>query len=437
MAPVEKKPWAVELSASPAAVPAAGHYRWIICALLFFASTINYMDRQVIGLLKPTLASELHWSEIDYSNIVFAFQLAYAIGVLIMGRIVDWLGTRKGFSLAVFVWSVAAMGHALTRSVFGFGVARFGLGLGESGNFPAALKAAAEWFPKKERALASGIFLTGTNVGALVAPLIVPWLTYKYGWQGAFIATGATGFLWLVVWLLVYRHPDKHPRVTPAELAYIRSDPEEAATPIRWGRLVGYRQTWAFAIAKFMTDPIWWLYLYWVPDFLNRNYGLNLVGMIIPLLIIYNGADLGSILGGLLSSRLMKRGWSLNASRKTAMLVCSLAVVPIIFASRRSDIYVAVALVTLAAAAHQGWMANVFTLPSDTFPRRAVGSVVGLGSSAGACGGMLLAKYVGYILQWTGSYLSVFLVAGSAYLVALAIVHVLLPNYESANIEGE
>jgi ACS family hexuronate transporter-like MFS transporter len=417
--------------------PAAGHSRWIICALLFFAATVNYIDRQVIGLLKPTLQAELHWSEIDYSNIVFAFQLAYAAGLLVVGRVMDWLGTRRGFSLAVFIWSVAAMAHALARSVPGFSAARFALGLGESGSFPASIKTVAEWFPRRERALATGLFNSGTNVGAIVTPLAVPWLTHTYGWQGAFVATGAFGFLWLVFWVAFYQHPDKHPSVTAAELAYIRSDPPESITPIRWSRVIGHRQMWAFAIGKFLTDPVWWLYLFWIPDFLNRNYRLDLLGMILPLLIIYNAATVGSICGGWLSSSLIQRGWSINASRKTAMLVCALAVVPIVFAARTPHLYLAVALVSLAAAAHQGWSANIFTLTSDMFPRRAIGSVVGFGGMAGAVGGMLIAKVVGYVLQWTGSYFSVFIIAGSTYLVALGIIHLLAPKLEPASVEAE
>ncbi len=416
---------------------ASGHCRWIICALLFFAATVNYIDRQIIGLLKPTLQAELGWNEIDYSDIVFAFQLAYAIGLLVMGRVMDWLGTRKGFSLAVFVWSLAAMAHALAQSVSGFVAARFALGLGESGSFPASIKTVAEWFPKKERALATGIFNSGTNVGAIVTPLIVPWLTLNWGWQGAFVATGAIGFIWLVLWVAFYQHPDRHRSISAAELAYIRSDPAESLTPIRWGGLIGFPQLWAFAIGKFLTDPIWWLYLFWVPDFLNRNYGLNLLGMMVPLLVIYNMATVGSVFGGWLSSSLIKRGWSINGSRKTAMLICALAVVPIVLASQTPNLTVAVLLVGLAAAAHQGWSANIFTIASDMFPRRAIGSVVGFGGMAGAVGGMLIAKVVGYVLQWTGSYLPVFIIAGSAYLVALGIIQILAPRLEPARIQDD
>jgi ACS family hexuronate transporter-like MFS transporter len=439
-----------------AAVPTArsGYYRWVICALLFFAATINYIDRQVIGILKPTLQGEFGWSEIDYGDIVFAFQLAYAIGFVFAGRLIDQLGTRRGFAIALVVWSLAAMAHAeapvfgpavasalglvglaYSTSVAGFIAARFALGLGESGNFPASIKTVAEWFPRRERALATGIFNAGTNVGALVTPLAVPWITYTFGWYWAFIATGAIGFLWLVLWLPLYGSPETHPRLRPAELAYIKSDPPDPPAKVPWVTLLPHRQTWAFAIAKFMTDPIWWLYLLWIPDFLNRNHGLNLQTMGPPLIVIYLIADVGSIGGGWLSSSLIKRGWSVNAGRKTAMLACALAVVPIVLASRTQSLWTAVLLVGIAAAAHQGWSANLFTLVSDTFPRKAVGSVVGVGGMAGAVGGMFIAKLTGYILQATGSYVPVFLIAGTTYLVALAIVHVLAPRLAAARID--
>ena len=414
----------------------AGQYRWFICSLLFFAATVNYIDRQVIGLLKPTLQLELHWSEIDYSNIVFSFQLAYAVGLVFVGRVMDWLGTRKGFSLSVLVWSIAAMAHALVRTVGGFSAVRFALGLGESGSFPASIKAVAEWFPKKERAFATGIFNSGTNIGAIITPLLLPWLTRHYGWQGAFIATGSIGFIWLVLWLAIYQPPEQHPKVSPAELAYIRSDPGEKITPIRWAKLIGYRQTWAFAFGKFLTDPVWWVYLFWVPDFLHRTHGLDLSGMILPLIVIYNFATVGSVAGGWMSSALIRRGWNTNRSRKTTMLVCALAVVPIVAAAKVSGLWPAVLLISLAAAAHQGWSANIFTLTSDMFPRRAVGSVVGIGGMAGAIGGMLIAEAVGHILQWTGSYVPVFLIAGSAYLIALLVIHLLVPRLEPAQVDA-
>jgi ACS family hexuronate transporter-like MFS transporter len=413
--------------------PVVGHFRWSICALLFFAATVNYIDRQVIGILKPTLQSLYGWSEIDYSNIVFAFTTAYAIGLLVAGRLIDWLGVRKGFSLVVAFWSVAAMGHALARSVIGFGAARFSLGIGESGSFPSSIKAVAEWFPRKERAFATGIFNAGTNVGAVVAPLVVPFITVAYGWQWAFIATGALGFIWVIAWLAVYTSPQENKRLSAAELKHIQSDPTEAVTNPTWRSLLPHRQTWAFAVGKFLTDPIWWVYLYWLPDFLHKNHGLSLTELGRPVVTIYVLADIGSVGGGWLSSFLIKRQWTVNASRKAAMLVCAVAVVPIVFASTTTSLWTAVALIGLAAAAHQGWSANLFTLASDMFPRSAVGSVVGIGGMAGAVGGMLIAKIVGYVLQWTGSYLPVFIIAGSMYLIALLFIHLIVPRMEPAS----
>jgi MFS transporter, ACS family, hexuronate transporter len=436
-----------------AAVTGTGHFRWYICALLFFAATINYIDRQVIGILKPTLQSQFGWSEIDYADIVFAFQLAYAAGFLLAGRVMDRLGVRLGFALAIVVWSLAAMAHAeaeifgpaaaailamagltYSASVAGFMVARFALGIGEAGNFPAAIKATAEWFPRRERALATGIFNSGTNVGALATPLVVPWITLNWGWYWAFIATGVLGFVWLAFWWPLYRRPEEHPRVTAQELAYITSDPPDPVVNIPWRTLLPHRQTWAFMIGKFLTDPIWWLYLFWIPDFLNRNHGIDLKTIGPPLVAIYLVADVGSIGGGWLSSSLIRRGWSVNAGRKAAMLVCALAVVPMVFASGASNLWVAVALVSLAAAAHQGWSANLFTTASDMFPRKAVGSVVGLGGMAGAVGGMLIAKLTGYLLQASGSYLPVFFIAAFAYLIGLAIIHLLVPKLEPAQL---
>jgi ACS family hexuronate transporter-like MFS transporter len=412
-----------------------GRFRWTICALLFFAATINYVDRQVIGILKPTLQGQLHWSESDYGWIVFAFQSAYAIGMLLVGRLMDRLGTRKGFSLAVVFWSVAAMAHAFASSALGFGVARFALGLGEAGNFPASIKTVAEWFPKKERALATGIFNSGTNIGALITPLVVPWITLAYGWRWAFIATGALGFIWLIAWLVLYYTPENHPRLKARERAYIQSDPSEPLEKIPWARLFPHRQTWAFAIGKFLTDPIWWLYLFWLPDFFSKSHGLDLKTIGPPLVTIYIAADVGSIAGGWLSSTLIKRGWTINAARKTAMLVCAICVVPVAFAPRVPGLWSAVALISLAAAAHQGWSANLFTLTSDMFPRRAVGSVVGIGGMAGAIGGMFIARIVAEILQRTGSYLPIFVIACSAYLVALLLVQLLTPRLEPARID--
>jgi ACS family hexuronate transporter-like MFS transporter len=344
---------------------------------------------------------------------------------------IDWLGTKKGFSLSVIFWSLAAMAHVLARSVFGFAAARFALGLGESGNFPASIKTVAEWFPRKERALATGIFNAGSNVGAVVASLVVPWVTLAYGWRAAFIVTGAIGFVWLGFWWWLYKKPGEHPRISKQELACIPS------TPIRWKTLFPHRQTWAFAFAKFMTDPIWWLYLFWVPDFLHKKHGITLKNIGLPIVTIYMIADIGSIGGGWISSALIKRGWSVNAGRKTAMLICALAVIPIVFASQVKSLWLAVGLVGLAAAAHSGWSANLFTTASDMFPRRIIGSVVGIGGMAGAVGGMLIAKVVGYLLEWTGSYLPVFIMAGCMYLVALAVFHLLVPKLEPALVEPQ
>ena len=432
----------------------AGYFRWVICGLLFFAATINYIDRQVIGILKPTLQQQFGWSEIDYADIVFAFQGAYAIGFLLAGRMIDKLGARIGFAIAIVVWSVAAIAHAeapvfgvpaasvfamvgltYSASVAGFIVARMLLGLGEAGNFPAAIKVTAEWFPKRERALATGLFNSGTNIGALLTPLIVPWITLTWGWYWAFVATGLIGFLWLAAWWTLYDEPASHRRVGKAELALIQSDPPDPPARVSWGTLLRYRQTWAFALGKFMTDPVWWLYLFWIPDFLNRNHGIDLRTIGPPLVAIYLIADVGSIGGGWLSSALIKRGWTVNSGRKTAMFVCALAVLPMLLASRASDLWVAVTLVGVAAAAHQGWSANLFTLASDTVPRHAVGSVVGLGGFAGAVGGMLIAKLTGYVLEASGSYVPVFMIAAFAYLSALVVIHLLVPRLEPARVE--
>ena len=450
----ERRPSQSDDVPSPAA-PAGrvGHYRWVICALLFFAATINYVDRQIVGILKPTLQAEFGWSEIDYADIVFAFQLAYAIAFLFAGRMMDWLGTKVGFSIAIVVWSVAAMAHAeapvfgpyaagllaligltYSASVAGFIFARLALGFGEAGNFPAAIKVVAEWFPKRERAFATGLFNSGTNIGALVAPAVVPFIAVNWGWYWAFIITGGIGLLWLLFWIPLYSAPENHPRVSPAELAFIRSDPPDSPVKIPWRQLLKYRQTWAFALGKFLTDPVWWLYLFWIPDFLNRNYQIDLKTVAPPLMAIYLIADVGSIGGGWLSSFLLRRGWSVNAGRKVAMLVCAIAVMPIMFASSASSLWIAVGLVGLAAAAHQGWSANLFTLTTDMFPRQAIGSVVGLGGFAGAVGGMLIAKITGYILEASGSYVPVFFIASFAYLTALLVIHLLVPKLEPVKI---
>jgi len=413
---------------------AVGRYRWRICALLFAATTLNYIDRQVLGVLAPDLTQRFGWSEVDYSNIVTAFQAAYAIGLISAGALIDKLGTRIGYAIAICVWSVAAMSHAFAGSVLSFAAARFLLGLGEAGNFPAAIKTVAEWFPRRERAFATGLFNSGSNVGAILAPLAVPVIAVTWGWQAAFLFTGVLSAIWLVTWLAVYRPPGQHPKLSPEEQALIRSDPDEPAIRLPWTQLLRHRQAWAFVVAKFLTDPIWWFFLFWLPKFLNQEYGLTLTALGPPLIAIYLLADIGSIGGGWIAGRFIKRGWSVNKARKGAMLICALSVVPIVLASSVTNLWAAVALIGLATAGHQGWSANVFTLTSDMFPRYAVASVVGLGGFAGAVGGMLISTFVGFLLQATGSYVPVFMMAGSAYLIALAAVHLLVPRLEPARV---
>lgn len=412
------------------AVGGAGNWRWMVCGLLFFAATVNYVDRQVIGILKVTLQQELHWSEIDYSNIILGFQVAYAAGSLLVGRLIDRLGTRRGYSLAVIVWSIAAMAHAAARSVAGFAIARAALGLGEGGSFPASVKSVAEWFPKKERALATGIFNAGTNIGALVTPLTVPWITIQFGWKWAFLITGGIGMLWVIAWLALYRSPGEKGRGVPGPPM------AEEARKIPWRKLVPHRQMWAIAMGKFMTDPIWWVYLFWIPDFLNRAHGITLSHMGAPLVVIYQAASVGSVGGGWIPAALIKRGWSVNRARKTAMLICACGVVPIVLAARVSSLWMAVGIIGLATASHQGWSANMYTLASDMFPGETIGSVIGMATMAGAVGGMLIAKLVGYILQWTGSYSIIFGIAGGAYLLAFAVIQALAPKLEPVRIAG-
>jgi ACS family hexuronate transporter-like MFS transporter len=419
-----------------AAAEAVGRYRWRICALCFFATTINYVDRQVLGVLAPELQRVFGWNELQYSNLVNAFQGAYAIGLLLAGGFIDRVGTRIGYAVAIGIWSLATIGTAFARTVFGFGIARSMLGIGESGNFPASLKTVAEWFPKKERALATGIFNSGANIGAVIAPIVVPWLTVHYGWQSAFVVTGALSALWIIPWMIMYRPPQNHPRVSAAELKYIQSDPPEPVTKIPWLKLLAHRQTWGFVIGKFLTDPIWWFFMFWLPKFLNTKHGLSITELGWPLVIVYNMATFGSIGGGWLAARFLKRGWSANRARKTAMLVCALTVTPIMFAANVANVWVAVALVGLATASHQGWSANIFTLPSDMFPKRAVGSVVGIGGFGGAIGGMVIATFTGFVLQFTGSYVPMFVIAGSVYLIALLIIHLLAPRLEPATIDA-
>ncbi len=411
--------------------------RWYVCALLFWATTVNYIDRQVLGILKPVLAHEMGWSEADYGWVVFAFQCAYALMMPIAGRLLDWLGTRLGYALAVLVWSAAAMSHALARTLVQFAMARFALGLGEAANFPAAIKTVANWFPRRERALATGIFNSGTNIGALVAPLFVPFIAARFGWRSSFLVTGGLDVLWIVVWLAIYRPPRQQKRLSAEELALIESDSEpEPARRIPYLRLLRTRAAWAFLLGKFMTDPVWWFYLYWLPGFLNQKYRLDLTHLGPPLVAVYLCADVGSIGGGWLSSRLLARGFSVTSARKIALLTCALAVVPVscvMFTGGR--LWITVGLIALAAAAHQGWSANLFTIPSDTFPRSAVGSVVGLGGFGGAVGGMLVAPAVGYWLDFSHErYGPLFLIAAVAYLCALLVIHLLLPKFKQVEV---
>lgn len=411
-----------------------GKYRWTIIALLFFATTINYMDRQIIGILAPTLEKEIGWNEMEYASIVLAFQAAYALGLLLVGRLVDRIGTKKGYAASLTGWSLAAAGHAFASTVMGFSIARFFLGLFEAGNFPAAVKTVAEWFPKKERAFATGVFNAGSNVGAIVAPLAVPWIALTWGWQEAFIITGLIGLVWLIFWNIYYEKPEKQKRLSKEELEYIQSDPPDPQEAIPWLSLMKHKQVWAFALAKFLTDPVWWFYLYWIPKFLYKNYNITLDKIGLPLIIIYVMADVGSVGGGWLSSFFIKRGWGVNKGRKAAMLICAILVTPIVLVSQTDNLWVAVALLSLATAAHQGWSANLFTTASDVFPRKAIGSVVGFGGMAGAIGGMLIATAAGFILQLTGSYLILFIIAGSMYLISFVIYNFMIPTLEEVKI---
>jgi MFS transporter, ACS family, hexuronate transporter len=411
-----------------------GQYRWVICALLFFATTVNYVDRAVLGVLAPTLRAEIGWTDQHYGYISAAFTLAYAIGFLFAGWLIDKIGIRIGYALYLVVWSIAAAAHGLARSALDFGLARFCLGIGESGNFPSAIKAVAEWFPKKERAFATGIFNAGTNVGAVLAPAVVPWIALRWHWQAAFVITGIIGLVWILLWWPIYRRPSEHPKLSKTELAYIESDPPDPQIKISWAQLLPHRQTWAFAIGKFLTDAIWWFYLFWFPLFLKDRFGVDLKSIGWPLITVYLLADVGSVGGGWLSSMLIGKGWTINAARKTTMLICAICILPVIMAPSVDGKWIAVWLVGIAAAAHQGFSANLFTTTSDMFPRKAVGSVVGIGGFAGAMGGFFMNLGAGWLKQNTGSYVVMFLIAGFAYLVALLIIHWLAPKLEPAHI---
>ena len=407
-------------------------YRWTICALLFAATTINYMDRQVLGVLGPTLQHALHWSESQYGDVVSWFSLPYAFAFLGVGWWLDRVGVRRGLAAAVITWSVAAIGHAFARTAAGFSVARAALGLAESANFPGSIKAVAEWFPRRQRALATGIFNAGTNMGAIFAPMLVPWIALRWGWQWAFVATGSLGFLWVLVWLAVYRKPEENPHVTAGELALIQSDRETGgAGSVSWVGLLSRRQTWAFVVGKLMADPIWWFYLYWFPKFLDTRYGVKLSQVMWPLIAVYAVADFGSVAGGWLSGALIRRGNTVNRARKTALLAMAILIVPTAMAPHAGSMWVAVSLVAVAAAAHQGWSANIYTLASDMFPQSAVASVVGIGGFVSGIGAWFFQRTTGRILQSNGSnYAPIFLVCGFAYVTAWVMIHLITPRME-------
>ncbi len=406
-----------------------GRVRWTICAMLFVATSINYMDRQVIAILKPTLQHSIGMTEVGYGHIAAAFMIAYALGLLAAGRFVDRVGTRVGYMVIMAVWSLSAMGHALANTVWEFGIARFLLGLGESGNFPAAIKTVAEWFPQSERSLATGIFNSGANMGAILAPIIVPWVTIRYGWHAAFLATGGFSALWILWWFRNYRKPANHPTLTGAELRYIYEEAAEQMGPSTpWAKLLGLRQTWAFSIPKFLTDPIWWFFLFYLPSYFSVRFHLDLSHLGLPLIIVYSASTVGSVAGGWLPAPFRRLGLSATNARLLAMLICACAVVPIFMVNFLQSEWTAIGLLGLAAAAHQGWSANLFTTASDMFPRSAVGSVTGIGGMAGAVGGALLMNYAGYILQLTHSYASLFAIAASAYIVALSVLCLLAPG---------
>lgn len=433
-----------------------GNYRWRICALLFFATTINYIDRNVLSFtmidelfrremlgLEPGAVltdTDLNYFKEMMGYVDAAFKFAYAMGFLLMGYVIDKIGTKKGYSISIFVWSLAGVLNAFVGNMRQLSLTRFMLGLGEAGNFPSAIKTVAEWFPKKERSFATGVFNAGANVGIIATAVAVPWITINYGWRMSFIVTGLLGFVLLIFWRIMYKTPENHPNLSKAELDYIKSDQEEQVETkkIPWKKMFSYKETWAFAVGKFLTDPIWWFYLTWLPDFFNSNDALetklDLKSIGIPFLVIYLISDGGSVFFGWLASHFIKRGWSVNRARKFTMLICAICVVPIIFASITNSIYVAVALISLAAAAHQGWSANIFTLVSDMFPKQAVGSVVGIGGMMGAIGGTLFAAMAGVIRVKFG-YIPLFLIAGSAYLLALAFIQWVVPQLKPVKVE--
>ena len=434
-----------------------GYYRWIICLLLFFATTINYVDRSVLSVLEPELKKIIHWTPAQFGYVNAAFTLAYAIGFLFAGWMMDRIGVRWGYAISLVLWSLAAASHCFASTIWGFAIARFALGLGESGNFPAAIKTVAEWFPRKERAFATGLFNSGSNIGAIIAPLIVPAILVWKGWSASFIATGLIGIVWVFFWLPLYRPPRQHPRLSPQELAYIESDPADPPQRVPWAKLLPFRQTWAFAAGKFLTDSVWWFYVFWLGKFMNEQFKVDIKGIGPPMITVFLLADVGSIAGGWLSSRLLAGGWSANAARKTVMLICAVCVVPVAMAPLVKNPWTAVLLIGLASAAHQGFSANLFTFTSDMFPRHAVGSVVGIGGFAGAMGGFFTQMLAGNVMKLSddlfgaksaatqigaevvekhsgGSYIAVFALAAVSYLLALFIIHMLVPRLEPVQL---
>lgn len=423
------------MALATASKPATSHVRWVICALLFFATVIAYVDRNVLAQIEKMLEGILNFDSAQYGKMTGAFQAGYAIGMLVAGRLTDRLGTRKAFSLAIFFWSLAAMTPGMATSALTLGIAMFLLGLGESANFPASIKTIAEWFPQRERATAVGIFNSGANIGSMAAPLLVPVLAFGFGWRGAFVAAGATGFVWLAFWLKIYAKPEEHPKVSSGELELILSDPVQRVESVPWARLFPCKETWAFALAKFFTDPVWWLYTFWLPRMVQGTFGLTPGQSAFPVAMAFAASMVGSVGGGWISSAMLKRGRSVNVSRKAAMLLCAICVVPVMYAPFSKNLWVMVALVGLAAAAHQGWSANLFTLVSDMFPKAAIGSVVGIGGTVGAIGGVLTQVAAGYVVKATNSYTPLFLTAGTAYLVALAIIQALAPKLAPAKVD--
>lgn len=396
--------------------------------LLFAAMVVNYVDRQTLGILKPTIGAEMGWTNSDFANVVLCFQGAYALSYVLFGRFVDRFGARWGLGVAFAIWSTAQIAISGARGLGHFMIARAVLGVGEAGAFPGAIKAIAAWFPQKERAFANGLFNAGTNIGAIVTPLAVPAVTLMFGWRAAFVVTGLAGLIWLPIWLLLYRNPDADSRLSQAERAWIEQDQPPPVQKVPWSKLLRYRQTWTYALGKMMTDPIWGMFLSWLPDFLNKRHGLDLKTFGAPLVAIYLLSDLGSVGGGWLSSRLLKRGWSLNMARKMTLLVCALCALPVMFAAQASSVWIAVAVIGLATAAHQGFSATLYALPADLLPRGAVGSTIGLGGMIGALGGMAMSKYTGWTLDQGSGYGPIFVIAGTAYLAALGVIHLLSPR---------